>query len=79
MAIAIFGNVVTAFSWFGVNMLGIGLHAYGFMGAAFAWLIGFDISQLILVGFALLPLSFWRSFRETPNSASLKSAPVTTP
>src|SRR5690606_22056914 len=31
MALTIFGNVVTAFSWFGVNMLGVGLHAYGFM------------------------------------------------
>ena len=31
MAMAVFGNIVTSFSWFGVNMLGIGLHSYGFM------------------------------------------------
>src|SRR5262249_23654664 len=30
---AIFGNVVTSWSWFGVNMLGIGLHSYGFTEA----------------------------------------------
>ncbi len=46
MALAIFGNVVTAWSWFGVNMLGVGLHSYGFMDAAFWWLIGFAASQL---------------------------------
>ena len=35
MCLAIFGNVVTAWSWFGVNMLGVGLHSYGFTEAAF--------------------------------------------
>ena len=75
MAIAIFGNVITAFSWFGVNMLGIGLHSYGFMGAAFTWLIGFDISQLVIVGLALMPLSYWRSFKRDPTAA-VKSAPA---
>jgi ABC-type transport system involved in cytochrome c biogenesis permease subunit len=34
--LAVFGDIVTAWSWFGVNMLGVGLHSYGFMeGAAF--------------------------------------------
>jgi ABC-type transport system involved in cytochrome c biogenesis permease subunit len=28
--LAIFGNVVTAWSFFGTNMLGVGLHSYGF-------------------------------------------------
>ncbi len=63
MATAVFGNVITAFSWFGVNMLGIGLHSYGFMDAAFKWLMLFDASQLVLIAVALLPLRFWRSFR----------------
>ncbi|MBI1320247.1 MAG: hypothetical protein GC168_15075 [Candidatus Hydrogenedens sp.] len=27
---ALFGGVVVAFSWFGVNLLGVGLHTYGF-------------------------------------------------
>ncbi len=64
MAVAIAGNIITAFSWFGVNMLGIGLHAYGFMDAAFKWLVLFDVTQIALIGFALLPLRFWRSFRD---------------
>ena len=46
--LAIFGNIVTAWSWFGVNMLGVGLHSYGFMDAAFWWLLGFAISQVAL-------------------------------
>jgi len=61
MNLAIFGNVVTAWSWFGVNMLGIGLHSYGFMDAAFMWLMGFVISQILIIALACLPLRLWRS------------------
>jgi ABC-type transport system involved in cytochrome c biogenesis permease subunit len=61
MVMAIFGNIVTSFSWFGVNMLGVGLHSYGFMQKAFPWLLGFMISQLALITAASLPLEHWRS------------------
>ncbi len=61
MAIALGGNIVTAWSWFGVNMLGIGLHSYGFMSAAFTWLMAFIVSQMVLIGLALLPPRLWRS------------------
>ena len=76
MNLAIFGNIVTAFSWFGVNMLGIGLHSYGFMDAAFKWLMIFIVSQVVLIGLGLLPDRFWRSKREpvvppTPPAPSL--------
>lgn len=40
MIMAVFGNIVTAWSWFGVNMLGVGLHSYGFMDKAFIALLG---------------------------------------
>jgi ABC-type transport system involved in cytochrome c biogenesis permease subunit len=63
MIMALFGNVVTSFSWFGVNMLGVGLHSYGFMQKAFPWLVGFMISQLLLMAAAAMPLEKWRSFR----------------
>ena len=63
MIMAIFGNVVTSFSWFGVNMLGVGLHSYGFMQKAFPWLIGFIVSQFALIVVASMPLERWRSFR----------------
>lgn len=61
MALAIFGNIVTSWSWFGTNMLGVGLHSYGFMDAAFYWLIAFVATQLVLIGLANLPLNKWRS------------------
>jgi ABC-type transport system involved in cytochrome c biogenesis permease subunit len=64
MALAIFGNIVTSFSWFGVNMLGVGLHSYGFMDAAFKWLMLFNASQMVLIAMALLPLKYWRSFSQ---------------
>jgi ABC-type transport system involved in cytochrome c biogenesis permease subunit len=54
--IAIFGNVVTAWSWFGTNMLGVGLHSYGFMDKAFDYLMMFIISQLTIIGLAYIPL-----------------------
>jgi ABC-type transport system involved in cytochrome c biogenesis permease subunit len=63
MNLAVIGNIVTSFSWFGVNMLGIGLHSYGFMDAAFKWLMAFIASQVAIIGLGLLPLTLWRSFR----------------
>jgi len=63
MIMALFGNIVTSFSWFGVNMLGVGLHSYGFMEKAFPWLVGFIISQLALMAIAAMPLEKWRSFQ----------------
>jgi hypothetical protein len=60
---AVFGNIVTSFSWFGVNMLGIGLHSYGFMDAAFKWLMLFVGSQLAIILLGSLPLNMWKSFR----------------
>jgi cytochrome c biogenesis factor len=63
MNLAVFGNIVTSFSWFGVNMLGIGLHSYGFMDAAFKWLMAFIASQAVIIAVGLLPLHLWRSFR----------------
>ncbi len=62
MVMAVLGNIVTGWSWFGVNMLGIGLHSYGFMEAAFYWLIAFGLSQLAIACLALQPLERWRSF-----------------
>jgi len=69
MNLAVFGNIVTSFSWFGVNMLNIGLHSYGFMDAAFKWLMVFVGSQVAIIGLGLLPLRVWRSFsvRKQPS------------
>ena len=63
MNCAVFGNIVTAWSWFGVNMLGIGLHSYGFTDAAFKWLILFVGSQMGIIALGLLPARMWQSFQ----------------
>jgi ABC-type transport system involved in cytochrome c biogenesis permease subunit len=61
MALAIFGNIVTSWSWFGTNMLGVGLHSYGFMDQAFVALVAFVATQLALIGLIYLPKAHWRS------------------
>ena len=76
MFMAVFGNIVTSFSWFGVNMLGVGLHSYGFMQKAFPWLIGFIISQLALMCVASMPLERWRSFRATSDHPNRAGGPA---
>jgi ABC-type transport system involved in cytochrome c biogenesis permease subunit len=61
MGMAVFGNIVTSWSWFGTNMLGVGLHSYGFMDAAFYALVSFVVSQLVIIALCLLPEAKWRS------------------
>lgn len=60
-AIAVFGNVVTAWSWFGVNELGKGLHSYGFTEGRALTLAVFILSQIVIMSAAFLPRSYWKS------------------
>jgi ABC-type transport system involved in cytochrome c biogenesis permease subunit len=63
MMLAVFGNVVTSWSWFGTNMLGVGLHSYGFTQSAFQGLIAVVGLHLLIIALAALPLERWRSFQ----------------
>ena len=58
MAMALFGNIITALSWFGVNLLGVGLHSYGFTEEGFIPLMLFIASQVVLIGLCLAPRRF---------------------
>jgi ABC-type transport system involved in cytochrome c biogenesis permease subunit len=80
-ALAICGNIVTAWSWFGTNMLGVGLHSYGFMDSAAFWLIAFCFSQLVLALFtAFLPQRSWISLREpSPRTPQAVAPPPHAP
>ncbi|HSI86151.1 MAG: cytochrome c biogenesis protein [Candidatus Methylacidiphilales bacterium] len=60
--LAVAGNIITSFSWFGVNMLGIGLHSYGFMDSALFWLVAFDCTQLAIIFIGMFPFEAWRSY-----------------
>jgi ABC-type transport system involved in cytochrome c biogenesis permease subunit len=61
--LALCGNTITAWSWFGTNQLGIGLHAYGFNTTLAVGCRWFWLSQLLLIGAGLIPLRYWRNFR----------------
>src|SRR6202035_3640854 len=72
MNLAVFGNIVTSWSWFGVNMLGIGLHSYGFMDGAVKWLMLFMVGEVALIILGCLPLKLWKSFQTRSTSAHSK-------
>ena len=74
MNLAIFGNIVTSWSWFGTNLLGVGLHSYGFMSGAFTALMVFVASQCVLIGFGLIPQAKWRSFSVASCAAKAPAA-----
>jgi ABC-type transport system involved in cytochrome c biogenesis permease subunit len=61
MMLAVGGNIITSWSWFGTNMLGIGLHSYGFTAAGFYGLIVFVASQLAIIAVGGVPRALWRS------------------
>ncbi len=60
--LVIFGNVITAWSWFGVNQLGAGLHSYGFTEGVQQALVLFGLIQLIVIGIGMVPQAKWWSF-----------------
>ena len=71
--LSVFGPIVTALSWFGVNQLGVGLHSYGFTDSVTFWLLVFVVSQLLIMGLGLLPRRIWRS----PPSGARRSSATT--
>ncbi len=72
--LAIVGNMITTWSWFGTNQLGVGLHAYGFnnklaLGCTVTWAVH---GLLLLAG--LIP---WTRVWQSPAlQTALKSHPT---
>ena len=62
------GNIVVAWSWFGVNELGAGLHSYGFTEGVLYALLIFVCSQLIVMGIGMIPQDRWWSSIRHGNS-----------
>jgi ABC-type transport system involved in cytochrome c biogenesis permease subunit len=55
------GNIVTSWSLFGVNELGVGLHSYGATDSSTAmWLLAFGLSQAAIIVLGLIPAEVWR-------------------
>ena len=44
-----FNVIVTFLCWFGVNLLGVGLHSYGFQSNSVVWLAAFVLADLIVI------------------------------
>ena len=62
--LAVAGNIVTTWSYFGVNEMGVGLHAYGASEKNTAmWLLIFAGSQLALVALGMMPSAALRTKR----------------
>ncbi len=71
---SVFGNIVVSLSWFGVNMLGVGLHSYGFMDQAFGGLMTFIAIQLGVMALGMLPLKYWRGIRARAKQVSAEQS-----
>ena len=65
--LAIGGNIVTAWSYFGTNELGLGLHSYGFTEGVLRWLSIFIASQ---VAFMVAGIFFSRPSAPSGNRAA---------
>jgi len=67
--LAVGGNIVTAWSWFGVNELGVGLHSYGFTDGVLRTLAIFVASQIAVMWIGAMPQRFWLSHRKRSADA----------
>ena len=70
--LAIGGNMVTAWSWFGVNELGVGLHSYGFTEGVIPTLVTFWGSQAAIIAVGLLPTTLWWSYKAEEKLKKIK-------
>ncbi len=46
---AVLGNIVVMWAWFGVNLLSVGLHSYGFTSGIANTLLAYVISEMIFL------------------------------
>jgi hypothetical protein len=76
--LAIGGNIITAWSMFGTNILGIGLHAYGGeTGESLRNLGLFSLSQLVFIGLGIIAYILGNGGETTPPKSNLtKSNPT---
>jgi ABC-type transport system involved in cytochrome c biogenesis permease subunit len=68
-ALAVFGNIITAWSWFGVNLLGVGLHSYGFTDSGLFYLLLFALIHLIFCVLCMIPFKVWNNKIDSTKEA----------
>jgi ABC-type transport system involved in cytochrome c biogenesis permease subunit len=76
--LAVLGNILVIWSWFGVNMLGVGLHSYGFIPSTFYGMLVADFAHVCIAAVGLVPLRHWRSYAAL-NSPSARQATAPAP
>ena len=75
--LAVVGNIITSWSWFGVNELGVGLHSYGqSTSPVWATLFVFWLSQVAVIIVGVMPRGFWTSFRAWDRKSETSSKEV---
>ncbi len=72
LALACLGNIVAAWAWFGVNIMGVGLHAYGFMDSGKIFLLLFVIFQMFVTLLAFVGQSNFAHNLEEEKEAKIK-------
>lgn len=68
--LAVLGNICVAWSWFGVNELGVGLHSYGFTEGVLMWLAIASGLHLLIAMIGLVPSDHWRSAQALDDEAA---------
>ncbi len=74
--LAVCGNMVVGWSWFGTNQLGVGLHAYGFNDTLAYGLRIFWITQLGFIALGFVPVERLRSFVRPPRALSAEEPKI---
>jgi ABC-type transport system involved in cytochrome c biogenesis permease subunit len=72
--LAVAGNIITAWSWFGTNQLGIGLHAYGFDTRLADGCFNFWLGMSVIVALGLIPQQYWASATRRPAAIPVAAA-----
>ncbi len=73
--LALMGNIIVIWSWWGVNMLGVGLHAYANAEPSMLATVKTAVAvHLVLIALGLIPRSLWMS-----NDLRQGSPPPPTP
>ncbi len=69
----VLGNVVVAVAWFGVNLLNVGLHSYGFTAGVANGLLAFGLGEALIagVGYGLARRATARLARDDEGGASV--------
>lgn len=60
---AVFGIIVVMMAWFGINLLGVGLHSYGFTSGVLKGLMIYCVIELVFL--EIVPIIKWRERRKT--------------